>query len=99
MCLSETPETLVLTIEDNGPGIPHDRQRQVFDAFVSTKPPQRGSGLGLYIAKTIVEIHHHGKLDLVSEPNQGATFIFTLFREPDFQNRVKLNFRGAPISF
>lgn len=46
---------LVVTIEDNGPGVPEDLRSHLFDPFVSTKP--RGSGLGLALVAKIVADH------------------------------------------
>lgn len=42
---------------DNGPGIPFDRRDEVFQPFVTTKPPGEGKGLGLYISKEIANYH------------------------------------------
>ncbi len=65
-----------ITIADNGPGIPPERREEVFEAFWSTKG-QRGTGLGLAVTRKIVE-EHFGRLDLESEPGQGATFTIGL---------------------
>ena len=44
-----------LSLTDNGPGIPLDRQTQVFQPFFTTKPPGEGHGLGLYVSKEIAK--------------------------------------------
>ncbi len=44
-----------LTYRDNGPGIPEERGEDVFTPFFTTKPPGRGRGLGLYIARKLAE--------------------------------------------
>ncbi|WP_017732887.1 ATP-binding protein [Nafulsella turpanensis] len=62
--------SLKIEIEDNGEGIPEEVQEQIFDPFFTTKQVGEGSGLGLDIAKRIVD-HHEGKLTLDSKP--GAT--------------------------
>jgi signal transduction histidine kinase len=54
-------------IADNGPGIPDDLQARVFDAFFTTKPVGRGTGLGLDIAQRIV-VRNHGEVRLQSQP-------------------------------
>jgi signal transduction histidine kinase len=54
---------------DDGPGIPPDVQKQVFDAFFTTKGPGRGTGLGLDIARRIV-LQHRGELLLDSRPGE-----------------------------
>jgi len=63
----------ILTIEDNGGGIPQDIMEKIFDPYFSTKSKREGTGLGLYMSKIIVEEHCHGKLT-VSNTNQGAQF-------------------------
>jgi signal transduction histidine kinase len=54
-------------IADDGPGVPADLQARIFDAFFTTKPVGRGTGLGLDIAQRIV-VRHHGELRLESAP-------------------------------
>ena len=69
-----------IAVADHGPGIAPDQQRLIFEKFGravvagGTKP---GSGLGLFIARSIAEAHG-GSLDVVSQPNAGATFTLTL---------------------
>jgi len=57
-------------VRDNGPGIPPDKLRQVFEPFYSTKPG--GTGLGLPIAQRIVA-EHGGQLEIDSTPGAGTT--------------------------
>jgi signal transduction histidine kinase len=56
-----------ITISDNGPGIPEEHQRRVFEQFFTTKPAGEGTGLGLSISRQIVQ-EHGGTLELVSHP-------------------------------
>jgi len=66
------PESFaVIRIKDDGPGIPESIQEQIFEPFFSTK--EEGSGLGLSIAKRIVE-EHDGQIHLRSISGQGTTF-------------------------
>jgi signal transduction histidine kinase len=51
-------EFLVVEVEDDGPGIPDDVRSRIFDAFFTTKPPGKGTGLGLDIARRIAARHH-----------------------------------------
>jgi signal transduction histidine kinase len=60
----------VVAVEDNGPGIPKQIQPRVFDAFFTTKPPGRGTGLGLNISYNIVVYKHRGDINLESEPGR-----------------------------
>jgi signal transduction histidine kinase/CheY-like chemotaxis protein len=68
-------------VEDSGPGIPLNLQKDVFDRFKkSDSPPsseEEGSGLGLSISKTFVELMG-GDIRVESEYGNGSTFIFTL---------------------
>jgi signal transduction histidine kinase len=58
-----------ITVSDSGPGIPQDRRKQIFEPFFTTKP--QGMGMGLSIARTIVEAHH-GQLSAENPPGGGA---------------------------
>lgn len=68
-------DRIILEIEDNGGGIPQELLKQIFDPYFSTKSEQQGSGIGLYMAKMIVEKKMHGKLS-VSNHGKGARFHF-----------------------
>jgi signal transduction histidine kinase len=69
-----------IAVRDLGPGIPRDQQRRIFEKFGraevegGTKP---GTGLGLFIARSIAEAHG-GSLDLTSGAEPGSTFTLTL---------------------
>ena len=65
-----TDSGVVVEIEDNGPGIPDEIQKRVFDSFFTTKPPGSGTGLGLDISRNIVIQHHGGNLTVDSEPGR-----------------------------
>ena len=71
---SSASEATVL-VSDNGPGIPADKLNSIFETFYTTK--QQGSGLGLSIARTIVQLYG-GKIWAENCPDGGATFMFTL---------------------
>lgn len=62
--LSDEGEKYQIEITDNGKGIPSAKQSHIFDPGFTTK--QRGWGLGLSLARRIVEQYHHGRLTLVS---------------------------------
>lgn len=64
---------VVIRIKDDGPGIPKELQKRIFDPFFSTKPTGHGTGLGLSISYSIIE-KLGGTLSLQSEPGKGTTF-------------------------
>jgi PAS domain S-box-containing protein len=70
---------IVFTIKDYGSGIPPQKLKTIFDRFerATTNESVSGLGLGLFIVKQITE-GHHGKVDVASEENLGATFTVTL---------------------
>jgi signal transduction histidine kinase len=61
---------VVVEVEDNGPGIRPELQERVFDAFVTTKAPGEGTGLGLQISYRTVVLEHGGELTVSSEPGR-----------------------------
>jgi signal transduction histidine kinase len=66
---------VTVSVSDDGPGIPVEKLNRIFEAFYTTK--QHGSGLGLSIARTIVEINS-GKIWAENRPGGGASFHVTL---------------------
>ncbi len=75
-------EGMVLTsIQDSGIGIPEEQQKRVFTRFFratnTIKENVEGTGLGLFIAKNIIE-SHDGKIWFESKENQGSSFYFSL---------------------
>ena len=69
----------VITVGDDGPGIPKDVQAQIFDPFFTTKTGAgpSGTGLGLAIVYGIIQ-KHRGRIEVESEPGQGTRFIIRL---------------------
>jgi signal transduction histidine kinase len=62
-------DSVVVQVIDDGPGIPEEHRTRVFDPFFTTKPVGQGTGLGLDLARRVVDFHH-GTLDFTSEPGQ-----------------------------
>jgi signal transduction histidine kinase len=70
-------DSVIITIEDNAGGIDETIINNIFDPYFSTKEEKNGTGLGLYISKSIVENHCAGTLQ-VSNQEKGALFTLTL---------------------
>ncbi len=66
-----------IRISDTGSGIPPEISDKIFDPFFSTKSERGGTGLGLTIARRILE-ENKGKIDLTSEPGKRSAFTITL---------------------
>ncbi|HEX4539064.1 MAG TPA: ATP-binding protein [Acidimicrobiales bacterium] len=61
-------DSVLIEIADDGPGIPPELQRRVFEPFITTKEVGKGTGLGLDICYRIVVRRHHGDLTVTSSP-------------------------------
>jgi len=68
----------VISIKDNGPGIPESVMSRVFDHLFTTKEMGKGTGLGLSISRQIVQEVHGGRLYCVSYPGKGSEFIIEI---------------------
>jgi signal transduction histidine kinase len=75
-------DSVLFRVEDTGPGIPAEHLPRLFERFFQVEPAQRnGIGLGLSIAKALVEAHR-GVLSVESTVGQGTSFSFTLPLQP-----------------
>jgi signal transduction histidine kinase len=81
--LTQKEATVELAFRDQGIGIPLDKQAVIFGRFERASNTQNigGLGLGLYIAKQIVEAHH-GEIKVESQPESGSTFTLVLPLKP-----------------
>ena len=73
-------EAVLIEVDDRGPGIPAEHLSQMFQRFYRVPETQRtvrGTGLGLYICRKIVE-SHGGQIGVDSQPGRGTRFFFTL---------------------
>jgi signal transduction histidine kinase len=77
----EDPETVAVSVTDQGVGIPPELHEHVFKKFYRADGRESkevyGHGLGLYFARKVVEAHG-GQIGVQSEPGKGSTFTFTL---------------------
>ncbi|MBY5951004.1 sensor histidine kinase [Algoriphagus marincola] len=78
-------DSVVVEIEDNGPGMPEHVKERIFEPFFTTKSVGRGTGLGLSIVYSIIE-NHKGTMEVNTEVGLGTTFIITL---PTYQSNSK----------
>jgi signal transduction histidine kinase/GAF domain-containing protein len=70
-------ENIIVTVVDNGKGIPIERLGRIFEPFYTTKAPGRGTGLGLSVSHRIVQ-QHGGTIRVESQVGQGSTFTVIL---------------------
>lgn len=67
-----------IELEDNGPGLPEDQRKRIFEPFYTTKEPGIGTGLGLSVSYFIITTNHSGEFFVESAPGKGANFIIRL---------------------
>lgn len=68
----------VISIKDNGTGIPKKVQEKIFQPFFTTKPAGIGTGLGMSISREIIIDKHKGDISFVSEEGKGTEFLIKL---------------------
>jgi len=71
------PPTLLITVEDTGPGVSPEDQKSLFERFRKGKHRNSGSGLGLHLSQRILE-SHNGSISLESEVGKGSRFTVKL---------------------
>ncbi|MEM5582585.1 ATP-binding protein [Roseibium sp. AS2] len=73
-----TKRNAVVTVTDNGAGMPESVLARVFDPFFTTKAPGRGTGQGLSLCYTMIVQNLKGRIDMESTPDKGTTVRLTL---------------------
>jgi signal transduction histidine kinase/CheY-like chemotaxis protein len=89
-----------MEVEDNGPGIPPEEQKRIFEAFYRLRESGKkteGTGLGLAITQRLVELHG-GELGLKSQVGQGSCFYFSLPALASAQEPFTRKTESAPRS-
>lgn len=75
--ISTSDDKIIIKITDNGGGIPLDIIDKVFESYFTTKSKNKGTGIGLYMSKIIIENNMNGKIG-VKNSDEGACFIIEL---------------------
>lgn len=71
-------ENIIISISDNGLGIPEELKERIYDPFFTTKEVGKGTGQGLAIAHSIISDKHKGRIWFETELNKGTTFFIEL---------------------
>jgi len=71
-------DIVLLTVEDNGPGMEDKVRKRIFEPFFTTKPVGEGTGLGLSVSYGIIVENHKGTLEVESTPGVGTKFLIGL---------------------
>jgi len=71
-------DMLCIEIEDNGPGIDKEIQKNIFEPFFTTKPLGKGTGLGLSVSFFIITQTHKGTMEFEATDEQGSKFVIKL---------------------
>jgi signal transduction histidine kinase len=74
---AQPPTAIVITVRDNGTGIPESIKEKIFQPFFTTKPTGQGTGLGLSLSYDIIKAHG-GEISLAQPQGPGTTFIIRL---------------------
>ena len=91
MGCEETEQTVRISVRDTGIGIDPDEQTRIFDRFYRSENAEArqrtGHGLGLALARDIVQLHH-GTLSVTSTPNEGSEFVIEIWKEAGLLKQV-----------
>ena len=95
--VSRTPRHILVTVRDEGPGIPAEDQQRIFERFerLDTENAQAGTGLGLYIARQLA-VAMGGELTVMSEPGAGTAFQLRLDARVDLTSDSPRTSESSP---
>jgi signal transduction histidine kinase/streptogramin lyase len=71
------PQFVIISVADNGPGIPENVREKIFQPFFTTKPSGQGTGLGLSLSYDIIKAHG-GELKVETKAGEGSEFIIQI---------------------
>jgi two-component system NtrC family sensor kinase len=77
ICTKKTDNHVIITVSDNGNGIPPNIADKIFQPFFATKPTGQGTGLGLSLSYDIIKAHG-GEIKVKSKEGEGTPFIIQL---------------------
>ncbi|MES2485229.1 MAG: ATP-binding protein [Bacteroidota bacterium] len=78
LATKQEANNIIITVKDNGTGIPNAIKEKILQPFFTTKPTGEGTGLGLSLSYDIVVKGHGGTIDIYSKEGEGAEFKITL---------------------
>lgn len=82
--LNSDDKRVEITIRDTGEGIPKENLDKIFEPFFTTKSPGKGTGLGLFVTRNIIETLG-GTIKVESRAGQGTSFFIMLPKHPEFE--------------
>ena len=92
--MEEDLNYFILEVEDNGCGIPLDKQVLIFDRFYQVDNDYVGTGIGLSLVKRLVDLHH-GKIEVKSQPGSGSTFTIYIPQNEEVYDHVETDVHAA----
>lgn len=88
-------DNVLITVKDNGGGIPENIRDKIMQPFFTTKATGEGTGLGLSLSYDIVVKGHGGSIDVISKEGEGAKFILILPLQAMFEFKQKARILGT----